>query len=254
MKEFRTTLISDPTDEYTQNKNNNFKVRLPVRLNLEGNTWQASLWSLSVADGHKFAVINSNSDATLLKYRYTLSKRYQGSSNDWLIGFQAKDKAVTLKEVMGVSYPVVSGIQLWQNIITRMEQTMMDDVNTSSAAWKVTKNNASNISLKATWKPTFEWNGDNLMLKGVSREDVYARNAGNAVIPLSSVGIHVEFAEKFGLLVKDTSNQYQLGPNLDCLTHSHLYDIHPTSQKQSMVSIVRRAFCGHYSTRFIKRN
>ena len=54
-----------------------------------------------------------------------------------------------------------------------------------------------------------------LVLKGVSREDVYARDAGNAVIPLSSVGIHVEFAEKFGLLVKDTSNQYQLGPNLD---------------------------------------
>ena len=39
MKEFRTTLISGPTDEYTQDKNNNFKVRLPVRLNLEGNTW-----------------------------------------------------------------------------------------------------------------------------------------------------------------------------------------------------------------------
>ena len=161
MKEFRITLISDPTDEYTQNKNNNFKVCLPVRLNLEGYTWQASLWSLSVADeGHSSAVMNSNSDATLLKYRYTLSKRYQDSSNDWLIGFQAKDKAVTLKEVMDVSYPVVSGIQLWQNIITRMEQTMMEDVNTSSAAWKVTKNNASTISLKATWKPTFEWNGD----------------------------------------------------------------------------------------------
>ena len=39
MKEFRITLISDPTDEFTQNKNNNSKVRLPVRLNLEGNTW-----------------------------------------------------------------------------------------------------------------------------------------------------------------------------------------------------------------------
>ena len=216
MKEFRITLISDPTGEYTQNKNNNFKVRLPVRLNLEGNTWQASLWSLSVADeDHSSGVINSNSDPTLLKYRYTLSKRYQDSSNDWLIGFQAKDKAVTLKEVMGVSYPVVSGIQLWQNINTRMEQTMMEDVNTSSAAWKVTKNNASTISLKATWKLTFEWNGDNLVLKGVSREDVYARDAGNAVIPLSSVVINVEFAEKFGLLVKDTNNQYQLGPNLD---------------------------------------
>ena len=33
MKKFRITLISDPTDEYPHNKNNSFKVRLPVRLN-----------------------------------------------------------------------------------------------------------------------------------------------------------------------------------------------------------------------------
>ena len=58
MKEFRITLISDPTDEYPHNKNNNVKVRLPVRLNLEGNQWQASLWSMSVADvGHSPADI-----------------------------------------------------------------------------------------------------------------------------------------------------------------------------------------------------
>ena len=50
MKSFRLTLISDPTEEHPKNKNNNFKVRLPVRLNLEGNNWQASLWSVSVPD------------------------------------------------------------------------------------------------------------------------------------------------------------------------------------------------------------
>ena len=65
MKDFRLTLISDPTDEHPQNKTNSFKVRLPVRLNLEGNTWQASLWSLSVPDvGHSSAVIHSNSDTS----------------------------------------------------------------------------------------------------------------------------------------------------------------------------------------------
>ena len=52
MKSFRLTLISDPTDEHPQNQNNNFKVRLPTRLHLD-NTWQASLWSVSVPDvGH----------------------------------------------------------------------------------------------------------------------------------------------------------------------------------------------------------
>ena len=171
---------------------------------------------MSVADaGHSPAVINTNNDAKLLKYRYTLTSRYQDSSNDWLIGFQAKDKAMTLKEVMGTSYPVISGIQLWHNIVTHMEQTMMEDVNTSSAAWKTAKNNAATISLKSTWKPTFEWNENTLLLKGVPHEDVYARDAQLNVQPLSSVGIHVDLAEKFGLLFKDKKDQYQLGPNLD---------------------------------------
>ena len=61
---------------------------------------------MSVADaGHSPAVINTNNDAKLLKYRYTLTSRYQDSSNDWLIGFQAKDKAMTLKEVMEPRIP-----------------------------------------------------------------------------------------------------------------------------------------------------
>ena len=95
-----------------------------VRLNLEGNTWQASLWSVSVPDvGHSSAVIHSNSDTKLLKYRYTLTKRYALSS-DWNISFESKDKAVTLRDVMGGSYPVYSGHQLWQNVVTHMEQTI----------------------------------------------------------------------------------------------------------------------------------
>ena len=68
-----------------------FKVRLPVRLNLEGNQWQASLWSMSVADvGHSPTVINTNNDATLLKYRYTFTSRYQDSNTDILFQQYAK--------------------------------------------------------------------------------------------------------------------------------------------------------------------
>ena len=173
----------------------------------------SQLWSMSVADvGHSPAVSNTNNDDTLLKYRYTFTSRYQDSSNDWLIGFQAKDKTMTLIEVMGTSYPVTSGIQLWQNIVTHMKQTMMEDLNASSAAWKASKNNAATI-LKSNWKPTFEWKEDRLILKGVPHEDVYAHDAQLNVQPLSSVGIHVDLAEKFGLLFKDKKNQYQLGPN-----------------------------------------
>ena len=225
MREFRITLISDPTDEYPQNKNNSFKVRLPVRLNLGGNTWQASLWSVSVPDaGHSPVVINTNNDATLLKYRYTFTKRYQTPTyHDWNISFEYKDKAVTLKEVMGSSYPVISGKQLWQNIVTNMEQTMMEDLKTTSYSWKTAKGNAATVSLKSTWKPTFELSENTLVLKKVPREDVFGRDRQLKSQPFSSVGIRVDFAEKFGLLFKDKNNQYQLGPNLDFVLPTTTY-------------------------------
>ena len=184
----------------------------------------SQLWSMSVADvGHSPAVSNTNNDDTLLKYRYTFTSRYQDSSNDWLIGFQAKDKSMTLIEVMGTSYPVTSGIQIWHNIVTHMEQTMMEDLNASSAVWKASKNNAATI-LKSNWKPTFEWKEDRLILKGVPHEDVYAHDAQLNVQPLSSVGIHVDLAEKFGLLFKDKKNQYQLGPNLTSVLPTVTYN------------------------------
>ena len=211
MKTFRVTLISDPTNEYPQNQNNNFKVRLPEPLVLEDHNWQASLWSVSVPDaGHSSSVIDNDKDTKLLNYLYTLTKRHTVSSN-WFVCFESKDKAVTLKDVMSSSYAVLSGQQLWQNIVTHMEQTMMEDVKSSFDTWKTAKGNTASVSLKSTWKPTFEWRDNILVLKKVSRQDTTSKDKTTTT---SSVGIHVDFAEKFGLLYKDKDKNYQLGPNL----------------------------------------
>ena len=123
INEFPITLISDPTDKFPNNKNNNFKVRLPtiILLDLPGDTWQASLWSVSVADeGHSPTVISSNRNIGLIKYCYTFTQRYQAADNSCFGEFKAKDKEVTLKDVMGNNFPVTSGIQLWHNIIAHL--------------------------------------------------------------------------------------------------------------------------------------
>ena len=211
MNTFRVTLISDPTPEYPDNTNNAFKMRLPEPLLLEGRHWQASLWSVSLPDtGHSSAVIDNDKDTKLLQYRYTLTKRHAVSSN-WSVSFEAKDKAVALKDVMSDAYPVLSGQQLWQNIVTHMEQTMMEDIKSTFDTWQTAKGKTSTVALKATWKPSFEWRDNNLVLKKVSRQDTTSKDK-TAVT--SSVGIHVDFATKFGLVIKDKSKNYQLGPNL----------------------------------------
>lgn len=211
MNTFRVTLISDPTNEFPDNQNNNFKMRLPQPLLLEDRNWQASLWSVSVPDaGHSSAVIDNDKDTKLLQYRYTLTKRHAVSST-WSVSFEAKDKSVALKEVMSDAYPVLSGQQLWQNIVTHMEQTMMEDIKSTSDTWQTAKGKTSTVALKSTWKPTFEWRDNILVLKKVSRQDTTSKDK-TAVT--SSVGIHVDFATKFGLVIKDKSKNYQLGPNL----------------------------------------
>ena len=223
MNTVRVTLIGDPTPEYPDNKNNAFKVRLPVPLNLEGQPWYASLWSVSVPDaGHSPTVLLSESDTKILNYRYTLTKRSEVNYT-WSIAFESKDKSVALKDVMSSTYPVVSGRQLWQNIMTHMDQTMMDDVKTTSEAWKQTHGNAATVSLKSSCKPTFEWRDNTLVLKKVDRQDVYARDSKYAIQPLSAVGIHVDLAEKFVLVFQDKKKTYQLGPNLSFVLPTTTY-------------------------------
>lgn len=98
MNEFRITLLSDPTDEFPNNQNNTFKVRLPNLIQLPGENWKASLWGLSVSDeGHSSQIISSKADTELVGYRYTFTQHYKESDVTWNIEWKAKDPVVKLK-------------------------------------------------------------------------------------------------------------------------------------------------------------
>lgn len=176
---------------------------------------------MSVADvGHSPTVINTNNDATLLKYRYTFTSRYQDSSNDWFSS-QRQNRDPQRSDGNLVS------CHLRHSIMAQYcgsYGTNHDGRFKRFLGGLGSKNNAATISLKSTWKPTFAWKQDTLILKGVPHEDVYARDSQLNVQPLSSVGIHVYLAEKFGLLFKDKKNQYQLGPNLDFVLPTVTYN------------------------------
>lgn len=110
---------------------------------------------------------------------------------------------------------VKSGVQSWHNIVTKMEQFMKTDVTTTFHAWKSAKDNDANISSKTNWKPTFQWEQDDLILKAVSEKYVYTRDAFYRVQPLSTFAIQLEFALQFGLIQKDKNDKYHSGPNVE---------------------------------------
>ena len=139
-----------------------------------------------------------------------MSQRYKKSDGTWNIEWKAK-----LKHVMGNDMTVTSVVQLWHNVVTHLEQTTMTDVTNTSHAWKSAKDNDATISLKTNWKPTFQWEQDDLILKAVPEKDVYALDAFYRVQPLSTFAIQLEFAKQFGLIQKDKNNKYHLGPNLE---------------------------------------
>ena len=72
----RLTLISDPTDEFPNNANNSFKVRLPECLSLPGEGWHVSLMSLTVPDqGQSNAVIATDPHTKVMKFKMSYMVR-----------------------------------------------------------------------------------------------------------------------------------------------------------------------------------
>ena len=48
MEDVRVVVVSDATKEYPNNKNNSFKVRLPIPLTLRGSGWEVAMYSASL--------------------------------------------------------------------------------------------------------------------------------------------------------------------------------------------------------------
>ena len=95
----RLTLISDPTDEFPNNANNSFKVRLPERLNLPGEGWHASLLSLTVPDqGQSNAIIAADPHTKVVRYTYPqIVRRWTDTGDPATSGYLSVDspKAVS---------------------------------------------------------------------------------------------------------------------------------------------------------------
>ena len=244
MDEFRLTLISDPTDEFPNNTNHNFKIRLPSIISLTGTNWKTSLWSLSVPDvGHSHTLISQNADLQVVTFTYTLTSRYRPnpSASDMKIGWKKVTDNLKLKDVMKTDDYVVSGTQLWHNIMHRMETKIQAKIQAESNSKRQTFGDASTVSLKKEWKPSFTWDQQNLVLSAVPKEDVVTLDAVKT--PISQFAIHTTLAKLFGFVTHKADNSYTLGPNV----HFHLPQVTYTSSTQPTNSQDRYPWAGdHY--------
>ena len=124
----RLTLISDPTDEFPNNANNSFKVRLPERLSLPGEGWHASLMSLTVPDqGQSNAIIAADPHTKVIKFKmsYVIRK--------WVTGMyrfaevKTVDCVLELEEIMNASQIVATGSQFWKRVMQEVHNKIMTE-------------------------------------------------------------------------------------------------------------------------------
>ena len=152
----RITFISDPTQEYPNNTNVKFKVRLPLPLQLEGE-WEASLWSLSVPDRELENKIRfQDTSQVILDFKFTIYRLggWSSSAKKYTsINTKAVNETLTVKDVMNESTPAQTGVEFWQNCIRMMDETVVRE-----ALEVKTDYSSVPVAVPEAWKPTFKWN------------------------------------------------------------------------------------------------
>ena len=222
----RLTLISDPTDEFPNNANNSFKVRLPERLSLPGTGWHAALMSLTVPDqGQSNAVIATDPHTQVVKFEMTYLIRIHASGAYQRVQFKSALYTVELEEIMNAQQPVTSGSLFWKRVMQEVHNKMMHNI-LEEQKQRMIKNpdHLPLVSVKKTWLPQLSWKDDALVIHAIPKADLLkADKTANT----AEFSINLAIALKFGLVVKKSSKRtswYVLGPNLQFTCPTVAYD------------------------------
>ena len=210
----RLTLISDPTDEFPNNANNSFKVRLPERLSLPGEGWHASLMSLTVPDqGQSNAVIAADPHTKVVKFSLTYLTRLYMSGSYRRVTFKTKDYGVELEDIMSAKQSVTTGSEFWKRVMQEVHNKVMQSLmNEQNAALSFNGDERPVVSVKKNWMPMMTWKGDTLVLHAVPKGDLLKSDKTTTTTTfMMDLGI----AERFGFIQQlQGVVGHVLGPNL----------------------------------------
>ena len=230
----RLTLISDPTDEFPNNANNSFKVRLPERLSLPGEGWHASLMSLTVPDqGQSNAIIAADPHTKVIRFKYPqMVRKWTDTGDPSTSGYSSVTvpgviTMIELEEIMNPTQIVSTGIQFWKRVMQTMHYFIMAKAMKDQWSELVKESDRKPIVfLKKRGLPQLRWQGESLVIDAIAKEELMNSNQINMV----EFYINVDIALKFGLLriktgkTGSSQSDYVLGPNLQYSLPIKTYD------------------------------
>ena len=225
----RLTLISDATDEFPNNANNSFKVRLPERLSLPGTGWHASLMSLTVPDqGQSNAIIAADPHTKVIKFKMNYVIRKFQSGTYRRVETKTVDCVLELEEIMNASQIVATGSQFWKRVMQEMYNKIMHNVMAEQIRRLILEGDQKPIvSAKQNAMPRLIWKKGALVIKALPQKDLIKVLSQMNKKAMTEFFINLDIALKFGLVVERTVNnatKYFLGPNLQYTLPTETYD------------------------------
>ena len=212
----RLTLVSDPTNEFPNNANNSFKVRLPERLMLPGTGWHAALLSLTVPDqGQSNAVIAADPHTKVLKFKMTYVVRKFVLNSYRRVETKTVDCEVELEEIMNASQIVSTGTQFWQRVMQEVNNKIMHNT-MKEQIWRLINDPDEKpiVSAKKNALPRLTWRRSALVIQALSAKDLLKTDKS----AITDLFINLAIALKFGLILEKTGQNntttYEIGPNL----------------------------------------
>ena len=204
MEELRLTVVSDATQEFPNNRNNHFKVRLPRPLVLSEEPWAMSLWSLSVPDEtvdqkvcqvcdyvvRVFDVVARLSNVQGGKYTVI-----EGTNNKWISHDMKINQVLETRPKTGVEF--------WQRVVQFIEEKTKEDLQTAFE-----KDTSKRVQQPLAFTPTFRWDGDDLILQANKITPYDVNTHGHPF------AFDLQIARAFGFAQQDPITQaWSLGPN-----------------------------------------
>ena len=230
----RLTLISDPTDEFPDNANNSFKVRLPERMSLPGEGWHASLLSLTVPDqGQSNAIIAGDPHTKVIRYVYPqMMRKWTDTGNPSTSGYLSVEVPkvtgmIELEAIMNPTQIVSTGSQFWKRVMQTLHNYIMYTAMKDQWDNQIKEPDRKPIMfVKKHGVPQLSWKGESLVIEAIAKEELLNKNQINMV----EFYINVDIAFKFGFLrlktgkTGNSQNDYVLGPNMQYSLPTKTYD------------------------------
>lgn len=198
-------MISDATDEFPDNTNNSYRVRIPNGLRLEGKGWHIALLSLTLPNSASVPnpIIKKNHPLARLQC-YAI--HFKTKTVD---GYTVLTKHRISKDVFEPQTPVpITGVGYWTNAVTQFDSNLAMCVSQLAQNLVAVDDPAPLVMVKKSMRPSFRWDGETLILES-RRGDL--TDGGNTVY--SSFNMNLDVAIQWGFVEKK-DNLLTLGPNI----------------------------------------